>query len=135
MTAVGSFHLPQPPDPAGAALTACVDVFQRWLHLPDPGSLYVTLAAVVANRTAGDPVWLLLVGPPGSGKTEVLGPVRRARRLPPGRHSHRSRTAIRHTEEGHGERIERRSAPRHRRLRDHRVEGLRVGARHAPRLP
>lgn len=58
-----------------AALAACVATFRRWLHLPDPGLLYVTLATVAANRGEGDPVWLLLVGPPGSGKTEVLGPL------------------------------------------------------------
>ena len=43
-----------------------------WLYLPDPGPLIVTLAAYVANRLPGDPVWLLLVGPPSSGKTELL---------------------------------------------------------------
>lgn len=57
------------------ALSDCVDTFRRWLHLPDPGALYVTLAAVAANRGDGDPVWLLLVGAPGAGKTETLGPL------------------------------------------------------------
>jgi len=74
MTALPSFDLPAPEDPTGAVLADCVNVFRKWLHLPDPGVLYVTLAAVAANRSDGDPVWLLLVGPPGSGKTEVLGP-------------------------------------------------------------
>jgi hypothetical protein len=49
-----------------------VDLFQQQLYLPDPGVLLVTLAAVAANRMRGEPVWLLLVGPPGAGKTEVL---------------------------------------------------------------
>lgn len=49
-----------------------VATFRRWLHLPDPGGLYVALATVVANRLPGDPVWLLLVGASSSGKTEVL---------------------------------------------------------------
>ena len=49
-----------------------VAVFRRWLYLPDPGPVVVTLAAYVANRLPGDPVWLLLVGPPSSGKTELL---------------------------------------------------------------
>jgi hypothetical protein len=31
------------------------------------------LGAVAANRLDGDPVWLVLVGPPGGGKSELLG--------------------------------------------------------------
>lgn len=62
-----------------AALSSPLDrtvaCFQRWLHLPEPGALLVTLAAVAANRLDGDPVWLLLVAPPGGGKTEILGSV------------------------------------------------------------
>src|SRR5947209_11501842 len=57
------------------ALTECVATFQRWLYLPDPSPLYVVLATVAANQAPGDPVWLLLVGPPGSGKTELLVPL------------------------------------------------------------
>ncbi len=47
-------------------------VFRRWLHLPDPGALLTILAAALSNLGAGDPVWLLVVGPPGGGKTEPL---------------------------------------------------------------
>jgi hypothetical protein len=50
-------------------------VFQKWLHLPDTGSLDAVLATVMANRLDGDPVWLLLVGPPGGGKSEILNAV------------------------------------------------------------
>jgi hypothetical protein len=56
-------------------LAECVDTFQRWLHLPDPGALYATLAAVAANRGEGDAVWLLIVGAPGAGKTETIAPL------------------------------------------------------------
>ena len=54
------------------ALADLVRRFQELLHLPDPAPLLVTLGAYVANRLPGDPVWLLLVGPPSSGKTEIL---------------------------------------------------------------
>src|SRR3954453_9157449 len=49
-----------------------VAVFKRWLHLPDPDIVLVVLAAVAANMMDGDPVWLLIVGQPGGGKTELL---------------------------------------------------------------
>ncbi len=38
----------------------------------DAGPVEIVVATVVANRMAGPPVWTLLVGPPGSGKTEAL---------------------------------------------------------------
>ena len=47
-------------------------VFERWLHLPDLGPVYVTLAAAAAHRVDGDPAWVMVVGPAGGGKTEVL---------------------------------------------------------------
>jgi hypothetical protein len=49
-----------------------VAVFRRWLYLPDPTALYAVLGTVAANRLPGDPVWLVLVGSPGGGKTELL---------------------------------------------------------------
>jgi hypothetical protein len=58
------------------ALDKCVATFRSWLHFPDPGPLYVTLAAVVANRELeDDPVWALIVGSPGTGKTEILNAI------------------------------------------------------------
>ena len=50
-------------------------VFRSWLHLPDTGPVDVVLGAIAANRLDGDPVWLLLVGPPGGGKSEILNAV------------------------------------------------------------
>lgn len=54
------------------ALQLVLDTIQRWLYLPDTGPVLITLAAVAANLLSGDPVWLLIVAPPGSGKTELL---------------------------------------------------------------
>lgn len=68
---------PRPGYTPADELAEAVATFRRWLHLPDPGSLYVVLATVAANRAPGDPVWLLEVGPPGGGKTEVLNPLGR----------------------------------------------------------
>jgi hypothetical protein len=49
-----------------------VETFERWLHMPDPSPLYAVLGTLAANRLEGDAVWLLLVGPPGGGKSEIL---------------------------------------------------------------
>lgn len=49
-------------------LTAC----RAHLYLPDTGPVETMLAAVAANKLPGDPVWLLEIAPPGSGKTEIL---------------------------------------------------------------
>lgn len=62
---------------ARMALEECVAVFRKWLHMPDSGPLLVTLATMVANQVEGDPLWLLIVGPPSGGKTETLMPLAR----------------------------------------------------------
>jgi hypothetical protein len=54
------------------ALAEVVDTFQGWLYLPDPGPVYVILAAVVANRREGDPCWVQIVAASARGKTEML---------------------------------------------------------------
>ena len=58
--------------PADTQLADVQSAFARWLHLPDDTPLLAVLGAVAANLLPGDPVWLLLVAPPGSGKTELL---------------------------------------------------------------
>ena len=47
-------------------------LYRELLAVPDDAALLLTLAAVVANRLDGEPVWLMLVGAPGCGKTETL---------------------------------------------------------------
>lgn len=60
--------------PAGGSATIAevLEVFHRWLYLPDEGSVYVPLGAVAANLMDGDPVWVMVVGPPSGGKTESI---------------------------------------------------------------
>ncbi len=60
--------------PIRPATTLCdVDAaFQETLHLPDLGALHVVLATVAANRMEGEPVWMLVIGPPASAKTETV---------------------------------------------------------------
>ena len=54
------------------SLTRLYEVFERWLLLKDPYLLEVVLASVVANLLGGDPLWLLIVAPPSSAKTEII---------------------------------------------------------------
>jgi hypothetical protein len=53
-----------------------VATFRHRFHLPDPGVVEVVLAAWVANLWPDDAIWLLVVGPPASGKTEVVSTLR-----------------------------------------------------------
>ena len=50
--------------------------YRQLLHLPDPTAVLAALGTVAANRLPGDPVWTLLVGPPSSGKTEIIDSLR-----------------------------------------------------------
>jgi hypothetical protein len=58
-----------------SAINETLDVFDRWLIMPDPTPIYATLGTVAANLLPGDPVWLGIIGPPSSAKTELLNSV------------------------------------------------------------
>lgn len=45
---------------------------RKWMIVDDPGILRLIPAAYVANIAAKDPVWMMVVGPSGGGKTELL---------------------------------------------------------------
>lgn len=49
-----------------------VDGYKKWLHLRDEEIINVMFGTVIANRLAGDPVWMFLVAPPSGSKTEML---------------------------------------------------------------
>src|SRR5215470_11934369 len=42
------------------------------MFVGDPDAIEVAMATVVANAEDGDPLWVLLVGPPSRGKTELV---------------------------------------------------------------
>jgi hypothetical protein len=68
-----------PPTSSASAPASLADVeaiFARWIRDPDPLPTRAVLAAYLANRRLdGDPVWLMLVGGSGVGKTERLAPL------------------------------------------------------------
>jgi hypothetical protein len=53
-------------------LAQTLAVFDHWLLLTNNTPVLATLGAVAANYLPGDPVWLGLIGPPSSAKTEIL---------------------------------------------------------------
>ena len=44
----------------------------KWLHLDDTEIIDVILATHIANRFNADPIWMLIIAPPSSTKTELL---------------------------------------------------------------
>jgi Toprim-like len=62
--------VPAPVEPC--ALPDVVKLFQTWLYLPDVFPVYAALATIAANYLPGDAVWLGLVAPASSAKSEIL---------------------------------------------------------------
>lgn len=58
-----------------------LEVFERWLILPDRTPVYAVLGTVAANLLPGDPVWLGLIAPPSSAKTEILNSISKLPRV------------------------------------------------------
>jgi hypothetical protein len=54
------------------AIVATIKVFRKWLILKDATPVYAMLGTVAGNLLEGDPVWLGLIAPPSSAKTELL---------------------------------------------------------------
>ena len=48
------------------------DVFAKYIYLSNTNVIDAVLGAAIANQLPGPPVCLYLIGPPGSGKTELL---------------------------------------------------------------
>lgn len=47
-------------------------VFKKWLFLDTTDGIDVLIGTLISQRLEGAPVWLFLVGPPGSCKTELI---------------------------------------------------------------
>ena len=57
---------------AETPIHAMAQSFQRYLYLPDPQVLYAVMGAMAGNCLTGNPVWMMLVGSSGGGKTAIL---------------------------------------------------------------
>src|SRR5262249_9736837 len=67
----------EPPPPAAPVgppipIDEPIKIFQRWLLLEAATPIYAAPGAAAANYLEGDPVWLGVIGPPSSAKTEIL---------------------------------------------------------------
>lgn len=58
--------------PLTIPLQKIVDRFQAIYSAPDPSALFVTLATYATLKLTGVPLWMMLVGGPSTGKTEML---------------------------------------------------------------
>jgi hypothetical protein len=64
-------------NPQTRRLSQCVAAVGRWLYLPDNSRVLKTLlGAVAANYVASAPVWLVIVGPSGGGKSTLIDTLR-----------------------------------------------------------
>ena len=50
-------------------------VFDKWLYIVDPYWIEITLATIVANRWKIDPLWMVILAPSSTGKTEIINSV------------------------------------------------------------
>ena len=49
------------------------EIVRKWILIADTGIIKLLAALVISNRLDGhDPVWTMLIGPSGGGKTEIL---------------------------------------------------------------
>jgi hypothetical protein len=59
-------------------LNEVIALFQKWLILKDVTPIYAVLGAVAANVLDGEPpVWIGIIAPPSSAKTEILNSITR----------------------------------------------------------
>jgi hypothetical protein len=63
------------PSSPGYTIDNLITVYEKWLILKDHTPIYAMLGAIAANLLPGDPVWLGLIAPPSSAKTELLNSI------------------------------------------------------------
>ena len=74
-------------------------MFDRWLLLHDKTPIYAVLfGTVAANLLPGDPVWLGVIGPPSSAKTEILNSISLLPHCGAGRQPDGRRIVVRYAE-------------------------------------
>jgi hypothetical protein len=72
-----------PDNGNGDALKHVLATFDRWIILESKTPLYAVLGAIAANYLDGDPVWLGIIAPPSSAKTEILNALTKLKAIHP----------------------------------------------------
>lgn len=67
----GAENLPE-EDIQPISYTELEDTYKKWLILKNCDAIASMFATCFANRLQGDPVWIMYVGPPGDGKSEMI---------------------------------------------------------------
>ncbi|MCG7849704.1 MAG: hypothetical protein MIO93_11065 [ANME-2 cluster archaeon] len=49
-----------------------LEKIKKHLHVPDDAPYTIIFATMISNKITGHPVWVLIVGPPGNGKTVFI---------------------------------------------------------------
>jgi hypothetical protein len=62
-------------------LDQAYEIFSKWLYIEDREAIEIVLAVGVCSQMPGDPVWLFLVGPSGSTKTEIVRSLKNSSRV------------------------------------------------------
>jgi len=63
----------EPPiDAKNTDLKTAKAVISKWLYHKDDNIIDVILATVASTHHSGDPLWIMIIGAPSSGKTEIL---------------------------------------------------------------
>jgi len=63
---------PSGPQPAATAIEDVLKIFREWLLLDNDIPVLAMLGTVAANMLSGDAIWLGIIAPPSSAKTEML---------------------------------------------------------------
>ena len=46
--------------------------YKKWLHLEDDNRVDIMMACALSKKFEGTPIWMIIVGPSGDGKTEMI---------------------------------------------------------------